>query len=103
MAILPKMIFQAQNTISTWISNIKNRQVAEIDTPESLQIYNNCHTQEEIAEMLGVGQATVHRWISDIQNAHLSKMNIPDSLQLYNLWQFNGCNLTGGLENGKTA
>ena len=60
--------------------------------------YLACHTQEEIAGMLGVDRTTITKWISDVKNAHLSKNHIPDSFQLYNLWQFNACDDRYGMD-----
>ena len=70
--------------VDGWTKDIRAKEKKERDV-ETLELYLQCYTQEEIAEMLQISKMTVSRAVSE----HLGKgseMLQPNSLELYNVW-----------------
>jgi len=53
---------------------------------EILELYLQCHSQQEIANKLEVTQKTISNVLSSFSTTGDFTNNIPDNLQLYNIW-----------------
>ena len=63
-----------------------------------LELYLTCHTQEEVAETMGVDRSRVSQIINDMRKSILGKIHIPESPQDYNVWNFPACDDRYGLD-----
>jgi len=85
------------SSISRWVKDLKQKQDEERNA-KIMDMWLACHTQEEIAEAVGLSQKQVSVILADIRKLQLQETYIPDSLQLFNLWNFQSCDDRYGVD-----
>lgn len=83
----------SKSSLYQWLDKELREEREERDN-QIMDLYLNCHTQEEIGERLELGLGTVSRKLKSIfQNSRDGKMEngvklTPENLQPYNVWTF---------------
>jgi hypothetical protein len=50
-------------------------------------LWLDCHTQQEIANEIGVGRDTINKWVSDFRT-NSEFLQSPESRQHFDIWNF---------------
>jgi hypothetical protein len=78
-----KKVFFGVKHFTTWLKNDKERDSKIID------LWMQCYTQEQIAELVGIDHATTSRITNKfMQNGKSAKITKDFTPQLYNIWEF---------------
>ena len=86
-----------EKTVQRWTSS-QRKAIEEETNRRIIDLYLQCYTQEQIAEVVGVPQQTIARKIVDFtQNGHLSEMGKTFTPLLYNIWNLQTVQIPGRL------
>lgn len=73
-------------SVRAWTKDARAAEKAERQA-KALDMWLDCHTQQEIADEIGVEQPTIHNWIINFEKDFRS-YNAPESRQHFDIWQF---------------
>ena len=80
-----------ERTVREWTRTQREDEKTERQR-KALDLYLQCHTQEEIAEKLGWDQSVISRDLQDfMQNGKSAEMHKPDPLRFADVWSFVEC------------
>jgi len=76
-----------ESAVTKWTQDLRQAEKEERNQ-KIWDMWLSCHTQEKIAEAIGITDRTVREIIDTGKNSKLTKISAPDSLQIFNLWSF---------------
>lgn len=76
----------SRRSIETWTKDARQAEKDE-QQAQALDLWLECHTQEQVAAALGVGQPTVNEWIIGKRKSAFFDTP-PDSRQHFDVWAF---------------
>ena len=91
---LAKILSVPERTLQEWLSRI-DKDSKEARDKKIFNLWLSCHTQQEIAEMVGLSQPQVNELLSEMAILPKSIQPVADHLvdfevPLYNVWKFKG-------------
>lgn len=85
---IAEVLSVTERAVSNWTQDLRLAEKEERDS-KIWEMWLACHTQEEIAQAVGLAdKSSVNKVLDGLKNGKFSEIQPPDSLQVYNLWNF---------------